>query len=298
MNSPRINRADWKRHNLHNRLQAGLLLISMSGFLGLLGYILFGSKGLWMMLLMSVIPLLWNPSKSPHLVLRLYRARPLSFDQAPALFGLVRELSQRAGLQVVPQIFFISSNVINAFSVGNRKASAVAVTNGLLQSLQPREIVGVLAHEISHIANNDLRVMVLADLITRMAGLLSLIGQFLLFLNLPLILMAEVHVNWWAVLLLVFAPQIMLLAQLGLSRTREYDADMQAVQLTNDPEGLASALYKVEHHHVSILRRLWPGSRIPQYSWLRTHPATEKRVQRLLSLQSSSIQKRRQIHLA
>ncbi|SDB51579.1 heat shock protein HtpX [Desulfonatronum thiosulfatophilum] len=298
MDSFRINRADWKRRNLHNRLQAGLLLISMSGFLGLLGYILFGSQGLWVMLLMSVIPLFWNPSKSPRLVLRLYRARLLHFDQAPALFALVRELSQRAGLPVVPEIFFISNNMINAFSVGNRKASAVAVTNGLLQSLRPREIVGVLAHEISHIANNDLRVMVLADLITRMASFLSLIGQFLLFLNLPLILMAEAHVDWWAVLLLVFAPQIMLLAQLGLSRTREYDADMQAVQLTDDPEGLASALYKVEDHQVSIFRRLWPGARLPQNSWLRTHPPTEKRVQRLLALHSSSKRKPGQVYSA
>lgn len=284
----RLDHAAWMRHNQHNRFQAFLLLASMTGFLGLLGYILLGAQGLWLMLFSLIIPVLLNPAASPRVVLRLYNARPLAQFEAPALFKLVQELSQRAGLPATPEIFHIPSNILNAFAVGSRASSAIALTSGLLNSMHPREVAGVLAHEISHVANNDLRVMGLADLITRMAGVLSLFGQFLLLLNLPLILMAEVHVNWWAVGLLVFAPQVMLLAQLGLSRTREFDADMQAVQLTNDPEGLASALAKIEHRQISVLRRLLPRAWLPQPSWLRTHPATQERVRRLLSLRPSA----------
>lgn len=292
MPAPRLDHAAWMRHHQQNRLQGFLLLAIMAGFLGLLGYILLGPQGLWLMLLSLIIPLLLNPEAAPSVVLRLYNARPLARVEVPALFKLVQELSQRAGLPATPEIFLIPSNLLNAFAVGSRASSAIAVTSGLLHSMHPRELVGVLAHEISHIAHNDLRVMGLADLITRLAGVLSLFGQFLLLLNLPLILMAEVHVTWWAVGLLVFAPQIMLLAQLGLSRTREFDADMLAVQLTSDPEGLASALVKIEHRQVSLLRRLWPGAWLPQPSWLRTHPATQERVRRLLSLRSPIQQQR------
>ncbi|TVR01788.1 MAG: peptidase M48 [Desulfovibrionales bacterium] len=295
MLSSGVDHSVWTRHHTHNRQQALLLLVAMTGFLGLLGYILLGQKGLWLMAIAAIVPLFLTPSGSPRLVLRLYNARQLSPAEAPALFGVAHELARRARLPRPPELFLVPSAVLNAFAVGHRDTSAIAVTHGLLTTLHPREIVGVLAHEISHVANNDLQVMGLADLITRMASVLSLIGQFFLLLNLPLILMAEVHVNWWAVALLVFAPQIMLLAQLGLSRTREFAADIQAVQLTNDPEALASALSKIEHRQQSLFQRLWPGLGLPQPSWLRTHPATEERIRRLLSLRPAALGSRAQI---
>ena len=162
------------------------------------------------------------------------------------------------------------------------------MTDGLLRELDPRELVGVLAHEVSHIRNNDLRVMGLADLFSRATGLLSFLGQLLLLLNLPLILIAEVAINWWAIALLVFAPSLSALAQLALSRTREFDADLNAARLTGDPDGLASALRKLEYIQGGWLERIFlPGRRAPQPSVLRTHPATDERVARLAQLKSA-----------
>jgi len=148
----------------------------------------------------------------------------------------------------------------------------------------------VLAHEVSHIRNNDMLVMSIADLISRLTSLLSLFGQFLLLLNLPLILLTNVSINWFAIFLLVFAPNLSSLAQLGLSRVREYNADLGAARLTADPRGLASALVKIGQYSGSFFEKIMmPSRRIPVPSLLRTHPLTEDRVQRLMALDPAAI---------
>jgi len=178
--------------------------------------------------------------------------------------------------------------MVNAFTVGRRDESAIAVTDGLLRLLDSREMTGVLAHEVSHIRSNDTWVMSVADLFSRLTNILSLLGLLLLFINLPLILLSYVSISWLAILNLIFAPNLSALAQLGLSRTREYDADMSAARLTGDPRGLARALVKIERCSSSFFERIFlPGRRIPEPSMLRTHPPTEERVQRLLALESS-----------
>ncbi len=127
--------------------------------------------------------------------------------------------------------------------------------------------------------------MTLADLTSRMTPTLSLIGQLLVVINLPLFLLAETSLSWLAILLLILAPAISALLQLALSRTREFDADLSAINLTGEPQGLASALVKLEQQHRGLLERLLtPDRRSPEPSLLRTHPRTEERIQRLLSL--------------
>jgi heat shock protein HtpX len=131
-------------------------------------------------------------------------------------------------------------------------------------------------------------VMGLADLFSRLTSVLSLFGQLLLLVNLPLLLMSQVTINWFAILILIFAPHLSALAQLGLSRTREYDADLNASRLTGDPEGLARALTAIDRLQGDWLERvLLPGRRLPEPSLLRTHPPTQQRVARLLALQRS-----------
>jgi heat shock protein HtpX len=97
-------------------------------------------------------------------------------------------------------------------------------------------------------------------------------------------LLGVTEVNWPALLLLAVAPQLALLAQLGLSRVREFDADRLAAELTGDPHGLASALAKIERVSRSWSAWLLPGWGNPEPSWLRTHPATAERIERLLEL--------------
>jgi heat shock protein HtpX len=249
--------------------------------------VLWGSDGVVLLLATGLVFASFSPYLSPHLIMRLYRARPLSASQAPTLYALLVRLAERAGLDVVPTLYYLPTGMVNAFAVGRPEEASICVTDGLLRALDTREAAGVLAHEICHIRNNDMRVMGLADMFTRLTGTLSMLGQFLLLLNLPLILLSATHVNWLAVLLLIVAPNINTLAQLGLSRTREFDADLNAARLTGDPEGLAQALVKIERIQAGWLQRLFfPGRGIPEPSMLRTHPPTDERVRRLLELRT------------
>ncbi|VAX14553.1 peptidase, M48 family [hydrothermal vent metagenome] len=276
----------WYRHAFANRIQSFLLLLAMSGFLALLGAILWGSDGVIALLFMGLMLVLFNPVITPQLIMRMYRARPLARAQAPALHAALGQLAQRAELPVTPVLYYVPSSMVNAFAVGSRRQSAIAVSDGLLRALETRETIGVLAHEISHIRNNDMWVMGIADMFSRLTSMLSLFGQLLLLLNLPLIIFSAVSINWMAILILIFAPSLSALAQLGLSRTREYDADLNAVRLTGDPEGLARALLKIERQQGSFMERIFlPGRGIPDPSLLRTHPPTEERVRRLMELQ-------------
>lgn len=280
-----IDAQTWLAHAWRNRLQSLLLLAGMAGFLALLGWLLWGGDGLFMLIVIGLLGVLINPAISPRLVMRLYGASPIDYRQAPALGAALSELAERARLPARPELYYVPSRMLNAFAVGSREQSAVAVTDGLLRQLNLREAVGVLAHEISHISSNDLWVMGLADMFSRATSVLSLVGLLLLAVNLPLVLLGGASINWLAIALLVFAPSISALAQLALSRTREYDADLNAARLTGDPESLARALAKIEHAQGGLWERiLMPGRRVPEPSPLRSHPETRERIERLMAL--------------
>lgn len=285
-----LNLTQWRRNAWLNRLQSLLLMGFMAGFLAMLGHLVWGEDGLFTLLILSVVLMIVNPVVSPWLVLRLYRARPLHPMEIPALYEMLAELARRAELPVVPTLCYVPSDMVNAFTVGGRRDAVIGITDGLLRALNWREIAGVLAHEVSHIRNDDLRVMGLADLMSRLTNLLSLFGQLLVLVHLPQVFWGnQVQVNWWALALLIFAPHIALLVQLGLSRTREFHADLNAVSLTGDPEGLASALAKIEYRSRRLLDLLLPGLHVPEPSWLRSHPPTEERIRRLLALTESPV---------
>ena len=272
------------RHRWLNRLQTALLVLTLPGIAAVAGSLLLGDGGLWLALAAAGFTLLLEPAAASGLTLRLYGARPLYPDKAPDLWAVLRELAARAGLPAVPVPHYVPSGVVNAFATGSKHHAAIALTDGLLRSLTPRELTGVLGHEIAHIANEDLRVMGLADSISRLTHLLALLGQLAIVLSLPALLLGVAEVNWPALLLLAVAPQLALLAQLGLSRVREFDADRLAAELTGDPHGLASALAKIERVSRSWRAWLLPGWGNPEPSWLRTHPATAERIERLLEL--------------
>jgi heat shock protein HtpX len=257
----------------------------MLAVLAALGYAFFGLRAVIWAIIGAIPILLIGQRVSPQLMLRLYGARPVSPEGAPTLYKLVRSLSERADLPRLPQLYYIPSSAMNAFSVGTRQDAALGITDGMLRGLTQRELVGVLAHEIAHIRDNDMRVMGFADIISRITGFLARMGQLLLFFNLPMLLMGRPTISWFGVLLLIAAPTVTGLLQLGLSRTREFQADLTAARLTHDPEGLAGALRKLEVSQQSILGRiLLPNYRRPGPSLFRTHPHTDERVERLLSL--------------
>lgn len=276
------------RHRLINRLQTILLVLVLFGISTLAGGLVFGEVGLWVALIVSLFALIVEPVATSVLTLRMYRARPIHPAEAPDLWALLYELARRAKLESVPTPHYIPSTMVNAFAIGSKRHSAIALTDGLLRTLTPRELVGVIAHEIAHIANEDLRVMSLADYVSRLTSLMALITKISILLSLPWLLTGQLSINWWGLLLLVISPQLALLAQLGLSRVRELDADHTAANLTGDPRGLASALARIEQINRSWRTWLIPGWGNPEPSWLRTHPPTGERIARLLALETSS----------
>jgi heat shock protein HtpX len=268
-------------HRLQNALQTIALLAAMAALAGFLGWTLFGEVGLWAAVFGPVIALAGNGGSS-ELILRLTRAQPLAPRHAPDLYRLVGLLAERAGLPRMPRLYRVPAPALNAFAAGSRDNPAIALTDGLLASLEPRELAGVLAHELSHVRARDVWVMTLAAVVGRVTSFMSFFGQLLLFVLIPVSLFTGQGVPLAAIALLIFAPTISGLLQLALSRTREYDADVAAVEITGDPRGLASALAKLERQRSGWMQRIFMA-RAP--SWLMTHPSTEERIRRLMEIE-------------
>ncbi len=280
-----FSEAQRRRHKWRNLFHSLLLLAGMALILALCGYALWGGEGVWWALAGGALAFLLSPQIPPEWVMRAYGARRVEGGVLPQVEALLATLAARAELPRVPALYWVPSRVLNAFAVGRPGRASIAVTDGLLRSLTLRELAGVLAHEVSHIRNDDLWLMQLADVMSRVTSLMSWLGQLLFLFNLPLALVGRATISWLLVFVLVFAPTLMALLQLALSRAREFDADLDAAALTGDPAGLASALAKLER----LQGRFWeeiffPGRRIPEPSLLRTHPPTEERIRRLLSL--------------
>jgi len=239
-----------------NQLKTILLLGMLSAVLIGLG----GTLGDTAFLALTAVAVAMNVGAyffSDRLVLRMNRARALGPGELPWLRGMVDDLARRARIPA-PRLYVIEDPHANAFATGRSPAKGVvAVTTGLLQALDEREIRGVIAHEIAHIQNRDILV---ASVAAAIAAAVSLIGNVL---------------QWGAMfggaqreegegsgaggLVMAFvAPIAATLVQLGISRSREYLADETAARLTGDPEGLAGALATL-HRRTAAL----PGSLAP-----------------------------------
>jgi len=279
---------DAERRRLHKRrnvLHSALLLGGMAGIVFLAAWSIWGLEvALWAMA-GGLLGFAFSPTVAPDLVMRAYRAQPVDRLSFPEGAALIEELSRRAGLATPPRLYLLPSSLLNAFAVGNRRQAAIAITVGLLRALEWRELAGVLAHEISHVRNNDLWLMGLADTMSRLTSLLATIGILLALFSLPLLLFGYQPVPFLTLLILLAAPVAGSLLQLALSRAREFDADLEAATLTRDPAGLAAALQKLDRYQGRYWEEiLLPGRRMPEPSLLRTHPSTEERIARLLSL--------------
>jgi len=268
-----------------NYLHAAVILVAMSSLLSLLGWLVGGTMGLLYALLLGTLLSVLSAKLPTAYILRLYGAVPISQTQFAALHSAVEFLSARADLPIKPRLFYIASKIPNAFAIGSKRQPAVVVTFGLLRTLNLREIVGVIAHEISHIRHNDLWLLRLADILSRLTTWFSIMGQLLLFVNLPLLLWGQKPIPWLAVILLIVSPTASKLLELALTRNREIDADLDGVAMSGDPLALASALRKMRKENSSFVERvLGKGKNHDQPSVWRTHPYTSDRIKRILSL--------------
>lgn len=273
-------------HRILNIVQTLLLLLGMSAILGVLGYILAGELVAFWLIALIIPLLLLSPKISSRFVLRLYGAKPLPSHHAPYLYEITDKLSHRAELPSVPAIYYLPTQTVAIFTLGGKSNPCIVVSIGLLQLLNRYETGGVIAHEIAHIRNNDLWLMSIADFISRITGMLSVAGLVVLMLLLPLLILSgNIGATFVALLIVTFAPYLNILLQLGLSRVREYRADITAAYLSGETRSLASALGKIDSVEQNWLQQLvFPGKTVPVPSLFRTHPSTEERIKRLEQL--------------
>lgn len=273
-----------RRQRRRNRLQSLLVLVGMVLIFAFIAWMFLGRTGLITVLVLGLIIWLLQPRVPTSWILRMYRAVPLPERNAPDLHRAIATLSQRAGLSEVPQLYYIPTPLANAFATGHGDDTAIGVTDGILRKLSQRQLVGVLAHEISHLRAGDTRIINLSDFLARMTHGLSYVGMVLVVLTLPIAFTGDFR-PIIAGFSLTVLPTVTTLLQLQLSRSREYDADMAGASLTGDPEGLASALETLERSEGGIWERLMvPRQNSPDPSLWRSHPPTSKRAERLRAL--------------
>ena len=273
-----------------NFVKTTFLLGLMTALFVGVGYVIGGGSGMVIAFGIAVAMNLYAYWNSDKLVLRYYRAQPVSQANAPELHAIVRELSKRAG-NPMPAVYLIENEQPNAFATGRNPANAaVAVTTGLLRRLSREEVAGVLAHELAHVEHRDTLTMTVT---ATLAGAISMLANFALFFgsgdsrNNPLGIVGVLLVS-------ILAPIAAMLVQMAISRGREYEADRRGAELTGKPLWLASALAKIsrgaaqiDNHaaernpataHLFIVNPLHGGARDSLFS---THPAVENRIARL-----------------
>lgn len=279
-----LDRAALRRHQWLNWLQSVMLLAGLGLLAAVTGSLLAGLDGMLLAAGAALLLLLMEPSAGAAAFRYVFGAVPLYPSQAPELYALTREIAHRAGLSRPPMLHLIPSRQLQAMAGGGRDSPAIALTTGLLTSLPPREVAGVLAHEVAHLRHGDLRVMRLAAAAATLTRGMGLMGTMLLMLWLLALPAAGVAPSPLAILLLVVAPTMGDLLTLSLSRRREFLADAGAVELTGDPAGLVAALVRLERRQGDDWERLATRSGAWWLRWLRTHPTIRERVARLAGI--------------
>lgn len=280
-----------------NKRKTVLLIAVFVAFIATMGYVfglVYDSPGfLYFFGIGALLYALVTYFMSAKIALGLSGAKEISKDQAPELYRMVENLSITAGLPM-PKVYVINDPSPNAFATGrDPKHAAVAVTTGLVERLENEELEGVLAHEMAHIGNYDIRLM---SVVTALVSIVSIISDFFLHFSIfggdddnPNPLMMVV-----AIVMALLAPLIAAVIQLAISRRREYLADATAVMLTRYPEGLAGALEKISHSkpmrknssataHLYIASPLGAAKGIgAKFAGLfSTHPPIDDRIQKI-----------------
>ncbi|MGQ0680146.1 MAG: zinc metalloprotease HtpX [Actinomycetota bacterium] len=288
---------------MKNNMKTVVLLGGLAGLLVGVGNLLGGRSGAFLGLVFAAFMNLGAYWYSDKIALRMSKARPVTRNDLPELYLMVENLVRRANLPM-PALYVVPSEQPNAFATGrNPEHAAVAVTEGILKRLSPEELQGVVAHELAHVRNRDILI---ASVAATIAGAISFIAQ-----------MAQ-----WAALFggghrdndrgpagivglmvgIIVAPLAAMVLQMSLSRSREFQADAVGAQIAGRPDGLASALRKLERGAQQIPMAVNPSA-APLYivnplrgqfakglaGLFSTHPPTEERVRRLEEMASQIV---------
>ena len=228
-------------HKHYNGLKTAALFGVIWALLLAMGALIGGGRYIWLFALFGVITTFIGYWNSDKIAIKAMRARPVTPQEAPEMYRIVTELSQRAG-QPMPRLYISPTAAPNAFATGrNPKNAAVCCTEGILHILDERELRGVLGHELMHVYNRDILT---GSVAAALAGVISSVAQFALFFGGG---SSEERPNPIAMIAMaLLAPFAAMLIQMAITRTREYDADEDGAKLTGDPLALASALRKLE----------------------------------------------------
>ncbi|HEX7573518.1 MAG TPA: zinc metalloprotease HtpX [Bacteroidota bacterium] len=275
-----------------NTAKTVLLMAVLTVLLVLAGNLIGGQGGMMIAFLFAIVMNFGSYWFSDKIVLRMYRGRELAQGDNPSLFQMVQELAGRAGLPM-PRLYLIEGEQPNAFATGrNPEHAALAVTEGILKTLPPDQLRGVLSHELAHVKHRDILIGTVA---ATMAGAVTMIA----------------HMAQWALIfgggrsssdrdggsplaglaMLIVAPIAALLIQMAISRSREFEADAGGAQILGNPVSLANALRTLDRKageipmdaspataHMFIVNPLSGGGLAKLFS---THPPMEERIARL-----------------
>jgi heat shock protein HtpX len=271
-----------------NYVRTAILLAGLTALFMAVGYLIGGAGGAMIAFLVAAVTNLMSYWNADRLVLTLHGAREVDERTAPELVALVRDLARNAGLPM-PRVHVMDNPQPNAFATGRNPAhAAVAVSTGLLNTLNREEIAGVIAHELAHIRNHDTLTMTITATI---AGAISMLAQFGLFFgggsrdnNSGLGVIGTL-------IMVILAPVAAMIVQMAISRTREYAADELGARISGRPEALASALARISNAAAAIENE--SAERAPATAHLfivnplthhgmdnlfSTHPSTENRI--------------------
>jgi len=277
-----------------NRMKTWVLIAAMGGLFIVVGQLLGGTNGATIALVLAVIfnfAMYWFSDK---IAIKTTRSKPVTEREMPDYYRIVRQLATEQNMPM-PKLFVSEMMQPNAFATGrNPENASVAVTRGILEILDERELRGVLAHELSHVVNRDILISSIAAAIGMS---ITFLARFAFFFGGS---DDEGGGNIFALLLAwILAPIAALLIQMAVTRSREYQADESGAFLSRDPDALASALIKLEQASrkvpplatvspaeahmfiVNPMNALQARGRGGITSLFRTHPPTEARVERL-----------------
>jgi len=275
-----------------NQLKTVLLLGILSAILVGVGGAL-GPNALGISIVLAVVMNVGAYFFSDRIVLAMHRAQELTPAEAPELHGTVAELAARAGIPT-PRLYLINEAQPNAFATGrNPEHAVVAVTSGILEVLDRRELRGVLAHELAHVENRDILVSsIAATVAAAITSVAHAVGFFGLGSD------DDGPSPAQSLLLAIVAPLAATLIQLGISRSREYGADATGAEISGDPEALARALEKLDQAAHAIPAPVQPATAslfiVNPFSategvlnLFSTHPSMRERIRRLRANQVS-----------
>lgn len=279
-----------------NNFKTTILLAILTGILLAIGQIFGGRQGLTIAIIFAAVMNLGSYFFSDKIAIRSSGAQPIAREQNPRIYEIVERLAAKANVPV-PKIYMIPTDSPNAFATGrNPEHASVAVTHGIMELCNDTEIEGVLAHELGHVKNRDILI---SAVVATVAGAITYIAQMVMF--------AEMFGGFGggggegegeggifsALAMIILAPLAATLIQLAISRSREYEADSTGAHITGNPQGLASALEKIEQWSKRIPMQVSPSTAHlycaqPLTSGqifsalFSTHPPIEKRIARLL----------------